>query len=95
MNAELRVKLGTSSAFTDEFPVNLNFTGWRAVGVSLNHDFNLNGTGSYAATTDFQQLRFQAPKGMTSGKVIIDRIMVSVDDNRYQWSDDYPLQRTK
>ncbi|PSU35448.1 chondroitinase family polysaccharide lyase [Photobacterium lutimaris] len=84
---DLRIKLGNATSFTDEFPVNLNFTGWRAVGVSLNNDFNLASSGSHAATMDLQQLRFQAPRGVASGSVIIDRVMVSIDDNRYQWSD--------
>ncbi|WP_052260734.1 chondroitinase family polysaccharide lyase [Photobacterium gaetbulicola] len=90
---DLRIRLGNASSFTDEFTVNLNFSGWRAVGVSLNNDFNLGQNSSHAATMDLQQLRIQAPRGVASGTLIIDRIMVSVDDNRYQWSDEQVTTR--
>ncbi|WP_019617095.1 chondroitinase family polysaccharide lyase [Psychromonas ossibalaenae] len=64
-----------------EFPVGLNFVGWRAVGLSLNLDFTPE------VTYQFDKIRFISP-AEKSGQLYIDRIMVSVDDNRYQWSDD-------
>ncbi|MBQ4880420.1 hypothetical protein J8M21_24785 [Pseudoalteromonas luteoviolacea] len=68
---------------TTTLPVNMNFTGWRAVGVSLNADFKP------AVTHNLSKLIFKAPSTITQAAqpVFIDRVMVSVDDKRYQWSD--------
>ncbi|SEG57203.1 chondroitinase family polysaccharide lyase [Vibrio hangzhouensis] len=74
---------GTPSSVT-RFPVNLNFSGWRAIGVSLNLDFEPE------VTQQFEKIEFVAPQS-GQGKLFIDRIMVSVDDERYQWSD-YQVQ---
>ena len=63
------------------FPVRLNFAGWRTVGISLNLD--------YPVTQQFDKIRLTAPaSSASSGQLYIDRVMVSVDDRRYQWSDD-------
>ena len=70
---------------TTDFPVQLNFTGWRAIGVSLNLDLNEH----FKNTTELSRITFISPTkaGMTTGALYLDRIMVSVDDYRYQWSD--------
>lgn len=66
-----------------DLPINMNFTGWRAIGVSLNADFQP------AVTNNLAKLTFHAPAALTDGAapLFIDRVMVSVDDKRYQWSD--------
>ena len=63
--------------------INLNFSGWRAIGVSLNSDF------PQTVTENLAKLTFHAPSSskITSGSFYIDRVMISVDDSRYQWSD--------
>ncbi|WP_299017869.1 chondroitinase family polysaccharide lyase [uncultured Photobacterium sp.] len=80
----LTVELADNGANNaSSFPVKLNFTGWRAIGVSLNADF------IPAVTDQLAKLTFHAPSSAnaTAGSLNIDRVMVSVDDNRYQWSD--------
>jgi len=69
--------------------INLDFTGWRAVGVSLNQDLQP------AVTSNLATLTFRAPNipNITSGSLYIDRVMLSVDDSRYQWSDDQVTTR--
>ncbi|ACR70433.1 chondroitin lyase [Edwardsiella ictaluri] len=82
--------------------VKLNFRGWRAVGVSLNNDLanrEMSGAGvrsdedaaepSVGRTLGdrIDTIRFRAPSGEKSGRLFIDRVMISVDDARYQWSD--------
>ncbi|QPB85849.1 chondroitin lyase [Pseudoalteromonas rubra] len=72
-----------------ELNVNMNFTGWRTIGVSLNKDF------SEVVTSSFEKLVFTAPASVNhdAAPIYIDRIMVSVDDKRYQWSDDQVTTR--
>ncbi|WP_099610709.1 chondroitinase family polysaccharide lyase [Vibrio fujianensis] len=70
--------------------INLNFTGWRNVTLSLNNDF------TSSVPNKFGQIILSAPN-TGSGYLYIDRIMVSIDDSRYQWSDDqvttrYPVE---
>ncbi|MGF1778443.1 chondroitinase family polysaccharide lyase [Vibrio nomapromontoriensis] len=87
IDAELTVRLSDSHqqpASMTEFPVQLNFTGWRAVGVSLNLDFTPE------VTHNFAKIQLVAPSNL-QGELYIDRVMVSVDDERYQWSD-YQVQ---
>ena len=82
--------------------VKLNFQGWRAVGVSLNNDLanrEMSGVGvrsdedagepsvSRSLGKHIDTIRFRAPSGEKSGRLFIDRVMISVDDARYQWSD--------
>lgn len=86
----LTVELADNNAENaSRFTVNLNFTGWRAIGVSLNDDF------TPAVTDQLAKLTFHAPSSSSAsaGSLYIDRIMVSVDDNRYQWSDDQVTTR--
>ncbi|UXI00129.1 chondroitinase family polysaccharide lyase [Photobacterium sp. TY1-4] len=66
-----------------DLKIQMNFTGWRAVGVSLNADFKP------AVTDHLAKLTFHAPTALTesAAPLFIDRVMVSVDDKRYQWSD--------
>lgn len=98
--------LGTTSSGDTGFKVNMNFTGWRSIGVSLQNDIegrmveqvgvtdNASGEGMGfsevmgGARSDMDTIRFVAPSKAASGTFWIDRIMLSVDDARYQWSDD-------
>ncbi|MGR5134741.1 chondroitinase family polysaccharide lyase [Vibrio alfacsensis] len=70
--------------------INLNFTGWRNVTLSLNNDF------TSSVPMKFGQIALTAPNN-GSGALYIDRVMISIDDSRYQWSDDqvetrYPVE---
>lgn len=82
------------------FKVHMNFTGWRAVGVSLLNDIQgreIEGIGLSSedgegmgtvlggVRSDMDSIRFIAPKGQ--GTFYVDRVMLSIDDARYQWSD--------
>lgn len=96
---------GTAAADAG-FSVNMNFTGWRAVGVSLANDIqgreveglaptdgsDGEGLGSSSLAggvrNDMDSIRFTAPSSIDNGTFYIDRVMLSVDDARYQWSDD-------
>lgn len=96
---------GTGSADAG-FSINMNFTGWRAVGVSLANDIqgreveglgstdNADGEGmgfsslAGSVRSDMDTIRFTAPRSVDKGTFYIDRVMLSVDDARYQWSDD-------
>lgn len=92
IDAPLTVTLhdDTQGEVTD-FPVNLNFTGWRAIGISLNLDLN----ESFKNTDELSRITFTSPTkdGMAPGALYLDRVMVSVDDYRYQWSDDQVTTR--
>ncbi|MEI9748418.1 chondroitinase family polysaccharide lyase [Moellerella wisconsensis] len=107
INDYLTVDLGEKLNSTNEaqagFKVKLNFTGWRAVGVSLNNDLDnremtLNAVNLNSDDTprsigrklgkEVDSIRFKAPSTVKQGQFYIDRIMLSVDDARYQWSDD-------
>lgn len=77
-------------AYLRRTTINLNFTGWRNVTLSLNNDF------TPSVPNKFGQIMLSAPS-TGSGNLYIDRIMVSIDDSRYQWSDDqvttrYPVE---
>ncbi|OLQ72915.1 hypothetical protein BIT28_06950 [Photobacterium proteolyticum] len=90
VNATLELELADSrQQQTSYLDINLNFTGWRAIGVSLNQDFPT------AVTNDLATLTLRAPKSanIAAGSLYIDRVMVSVDDSRYQWSDDQVTTR--
>lgn len=80
----------TQSKVTN-FPVLLNFTGWRAIGISLNLDLDK----SFKDTAELSRITFTSPtkEGLTTGALYLDRVMVSVDDYRYQWSDDQVTTR--
>ena len=81
----VELKDNNNSAVTTTFPVQLNFTGWRAIGVSLNLDLDKK----FANSTELSSITFTAPnnaENMSKG-LYLDRVMVSVDDKRYQWSD--------
>ncbi|USE35110.1 chondroitinase family polysaccharide lyase [Endozoicomonas sp. SCSIO W0465] len=93
------------------FEVNMNFSGWRTVGVSLQNDIQgreMEGLGIIdrgddeglglisqpgGIKPDMDSIRFTAPSGVDAGTFYIDRIMLSVDDARYQWSDDHVKTR--
>lgn len=92
IDAALTVELtDDTNGISTTFPVNLNFTGWRAIGVSLNLDLN----ESFKNTSELSSIKFTSPTktGMTTGALYLDRVMVSVDDYRYQWSDDQVTTR--
>lgn len=98
--------LGGSAMADAGFSVNMNFTGWRAVGVSLANDIqgreiegigisdSSDGEGLGATSiagsvrSDMDTIRFTAPASIAQGTFYVDRIMLSVDDARYQWSDE-------
>lgn len=63
-----------------EKAINLNFKGWRAFGLSLDSDFE------QPVTKELDTVQFVAPTH-DSGELFIDRVMFSIDDGRYQWSD--------
>lgn len=88
------------------FKVYMNFTGWRAVGVSLQDDIQgreVEGVGisdsgigesglmdtiAGGAKSDTDSIRFTSPSKVKKGTFYIDTVMLSIDDARYQWSDD-------
>ncbi|WP_337225149.1 chondroitinase family protein, partial [Proteus terrae] len=95
-------KLKSTSEAQAGFKVKLNFTGWRAVGFSLNNDLEnrellLNAMNTSSDGTqdsigrslgaNVDSIRFKAPSNVGQGEIYIDRIMFSIDDARYQWSD--------
>ncbi|KEI73337.1 chondroitin lyase [Endozoicomonas elysicola] len=63
--------------------VSLDFTGWRTFGVSIINDLGFN-------NGPIDSLSFKAPS-VSNGSLLIDRVMFSIDDDRYQWSD-YHIQ---
>lgn len=101
---------GTSNADAG-FKVYMNFTGWRAIGVSLQNDIqgreveglgitdNAAGEGRGLNSmpggprSDMDSIRFTAPSKAKQGTFYVDRVMISVDDARYQWSDDQVTTR--
>lgn len=106
MVVDLGRGLGGSTSADAGFKVNMNFTGWRTIGVSLLNDIegreveglgitdNAEGEGRGMGSipggprSDMNTIRFTAPSKAEHGTFYIDRIMVSIDDARYQWSDD-------
>ncbi len=106
MIVDLGRGLGGSTAADAGYKVNMNFTGWRTIGVSLINDIegrevegagitdNASGEGlgmgsiSGGPRGDMDSIRFTAPSAAEKGTFYIDRIMLSIDDARYQWSDD-------
>ncbi|MGF1724808.1 chondroitinase family polysaccharide lyase [Photobacterium nomapromontoriensis] len=79
-DGELEFQFG--SGVNSRFTMKLDFTGWRSAGLAFHRDMQ----GMPAAK--MQGLTI-TPKGMTEGgELYIDRVMVSIDDIRYQWSDD-------
>lgn len=83
IDKSLTVHLSDNGSQSSSFDVKLNFSGWRAIGVSLNLDF------TPSVTSELSKITFTAPADPAlSGELYLDRLMVSVDDNRYQWSDD-------
>ncbi|WP_099610728.1 chondroitinase family polysaccharide lyase [Vibrio fujianensis] len=74
-DGELEFKLGSSTA-----KAKLNFTGWRAIGFAVERDMN----GMPSSVMDGLSI---TPKTDKPGQLYIDRVMVSIDDARYQWSD--------
>ncbi|ARZ02387.1 chondroitin ABC lyase [Yersinia ruckeri] len=111
MIVDLGRGLGSSGSPDAGIKVKMNFSGWRAVGVSLQNDlegreiegvgFNDNEVGESGeratiaggVKNDMDSIRFQAPLKAPSGTFYIDRIMLSIDDARYQWSDDQVTTR--
>ncbi|CAE6960398.1 Chondroitin sulfate ABC lyase (plasmid) [Vibrio sp. B1REV9] len=84
----------TLSKGNGEYPrhkdINLNFTGWRNVTLSLENDFKPS------VPMQLGKIMLTAPKS-GSGNLYLDRVMISIDDSRYQWSDDqvttrYPVE---
>ncbi|MGF1777309.1 chondroitinase family polysaccharide lyase [Vibrio nomapromontoriensis] len=78
-DGELKFEFGSSSS---NFTMKLNFTGWRTVGLAFHRDMQ----GSPSAK--MKGLTVTAQNSEEGGEVYIDRMMVSLDDIRYQWSDD-------
>ncbi|AUU36235.1 MULTISPECIES: chondroitinase family polysaccharide lyase [Proteus] len=102
LTVDLGEKLNATSEAQAGFKVKLNFTGWRAIGISLNNDLEnremtLNATNTSSDGTqdsigrslgaNVDSIRFKAPSNISQGEIYIDRIMFSIDDARYQWSD--------
>lgn len=106
MIVDLGRGLGPSGSPDTGIKVKMNFSGWRAIGVSLQNDLEgreIEGLGiseneagesgarntiASGAKSDMDDIRFKAPLKAPSGTFYIDRIMLSIDDARYQWSDD-------
>ena len=103
MIIDLGEKLTPNSESQGGFKVKLNFTGWRAIGVSLNNDLEKRemlmnalspsteesmGSIGRVLGGNLDSIRFKSPNSVKQGQLYIDRIMLSVDDARYQWSDD-------
>ena len=78
-DAVLKFKFGSGSEFT----MKLNFTGWRSPGMAFHRDMQ----GMTAAEMD--GLTLTVENADEAGKLYVDRLMVSIDDYRYQWSDDH------
>ncbi len=87
INDSMRLQLqsGGGSNLGSSVPIRLNFKGWRAIGLALTRDMNIS------QSADIGRVRFTAPG--SSGELYIDQIMVSLADNRYQWSDDQVTTR--
>lgn len=106
MIVDLGRGLGSTSSGDSGFKVKMNFSGWRAIGVSLQNDVegrNVEAVGisdsdagegagfisvKGGSKSDMDTIRFTAPSKTDCGTFWIDRIMLSIDDARYQWSDD-------
>ncbi len=78
-DGELKFEFGSGSEFT----MKLNFTGWRSPGVAFHRDMQ----GMTSAEMD--GLTLTVENASEAGKIYIDRLMVSIDDYRYQWSDNH------
>lgn len=76
-DAELKFKFGSGS----EFSMKLNFTGWRSPGSAFHRDMQ----GMTSA--EMEGLTLTVENASEAGKIFVDRLMVSIDDYRYQWSD--------
>ncbi|NQZ49488.1 MAG: chondroitin lyase [Moritella sp.] len=60
----------------------LNFTGWRSPGPAFHRDMQ----GMTSA--EMEGLTLTVENASEAGTIFVDRLMVSIDDYRYQWSDD-------
>lgn len=80
-NKKLQILLNDDTSHKTE--VSLDFTGWRTFGVSIINDLGFN-------DRTIDSLSFKAPS-VSNGSLLIDRVMFSIDDDRYQWSD-YHIQ---
>ncbi|SEG56833.1 chondroitinase family polysaccharide lyase [Vibrio hangzhouensis] len=78
-DGELKFEFGSSSS---NFTMKLNFTGWRTVGLAFHRDM----LGS--PSSEMRGVTVTAQNSDEGGELYIDRMMVSLDDIRYQWSDD-------
>lgn len=80
LDEHITLLLSKGGHLPSEKEINLNFTGWRAFGLSLDSDFKPS------VTKALDTIQLKAPKS-GSGELFIDRVMFSIDDGRYQWSD--------
>ncbi|OLQ72895.1 hypothetical protein BIT28_06845 [Photobacterium proteolyticum] len=78
-DGELNFQFGSTG--NSNFTMKLNFTGWRSAGLAFHRD--MKGTPA----SEMKGLTITAPNSPEGGKIYIDRVMVSIDDIRYQWAD--------
>ncbi len=80
-DATLKFQFGGTSG--SSFEMKLNFTGWRSPGLAFHRDMQ----GMTAAEMDGMTITVE--NATEAGRLYLDRLMVSIDDFRYQWSDDH------
>lgn len=81
MNESVRFEFGNGDSTSSSFAMKLNFDGWRSPGQGFDRDMS----GTPASTMD--TVRIIAPDTASGGTFYIDRLMVSIDDDRRHWSD--------
>ncbi|WP_081622082.1 chondroitinase family polysaccharide lyase [Endozoicomonas elysicola] len=81
MDETVRFEFGNGSGTNASFEMKLNFDGWRSPGQGFDRDMS----GKPASTMD--TVRIIAPNTAKGGTFYIDRLMVSIDDDRRHWSD--------
>ncbi len=77
----IRFEFGNGSNTNASFNMKLNFKGWRSPGQGFDRDMS----GRPASSMD--TVRLVAPQTEEGGTFYIDRLMVSIDDDRRHWSD--------
>ena len=79
-DGELTFKFGGAGG--SQFTMKLDFEGWRSPGLAFHRD--MQGSPSEI----MNGLTITANNTKDGGRLYIDRLMISLDDIRYQWSDD-------
>ena len=96
-DAGFEVKLNFKGWRTVGLSLQNDFQGREMEGLGISDSGDHEGMGDMSQLggikPDMDSIRFSAPTGVKAGTFYIDRIMLSVDDARYQWSDDHVKTR--